>query len=334
MSPEAESMSKSTRADLARRIASGVLVLSTVPYLTLKITWLLGGRVGLNDLADSAHLTAMNLLTAGMDLVAALLAGVFAFRWGRRVPAWLLLFPVWVGTGLLGQILIMVPVRTLVSVLSGVPMMSTGEGPEMPVEAWVYAVVYGGFLIQGAALLLAFLLYARDRWPAAFTGRVGARPSVAAAPALRAVVDPIVWAVVVGTGVLVGLHVAWAAGFTGGIADSHRYAFDVPGRGSEAALAIVLAMTALGLLAHTRGWFARWPRWAATGAVWLGSGAMFGWGMWTLLVVLGSNPDNGVAYTPDLTNYEAFARFGLGLLGGVAFLLGYVERSQEREPVA
>ena len=323
-------MSISSRADLVRRTAAGLLVLGTLPYLTLKTTWLAGGRLGLNDLADSAQLTALNAFTAGMDLVAALLAAVFAFRWGRRVPAWLLLVPIWVGTGLLGQILVMVPVQSLASAVSGVPLLKD-DGPGLPVEPWVYTVVYTGFVTQGAALLVAFLLYARDRWPHAFHGRVGPRPAVSALPALRAVVDPLVRAVAAGTAVLAALHLAWAAGFDGGLSDSHLSAYDVPARANEAAVAAVLATAALGLLAHTRGLFARLPRWAATASAWVGSGAMFGWGMWTLLVLLGTETGIGVAYTPDLTNYEALARFALGLLGGLAFLLAYVERHASTE---
>lgn len=302
---------------ILRRAAAIVLAAGTLPYLFLKITWLAGGRIGLGTLADSAQLTALNGFTAFMDLTAFLLAGVFFFRRGLRAPAWLLVFPIWVGTGLLGQILLQVPVQTLTSVLSGTDLMRDGGQSAPPVESWVYLVVYAGFITQGIALITAFTLYARERWAAAFTGRTDDVPSP-----LRELLRPVSALLTAVIAVLIAWHLSLAAGSTWGIAESHRAAFDAPGRASEAAYAVVLAVAAYGLLAtggHLRGR----PRWTATVALWLGAGAMFGWGMWALMVLLAAETGIGIRYSPDLSNYEAFARFTVGVLGGFVMLLGY-----------
>ncbi|MFG2091925.1 hypothetical protein ACGFIS_37420, partial [Spirillospora sp. NPDC048824] len=69
----------------------------------MKVLWLAGFMVGVPE--DSAvregSFVAANAVTLVLDAVGLLLALTFACRWGRRVPAWPLLVPIWVGTGLL-----------------------------------------------------------------------------------------------------------------------------------------------------------------------------------------------------------------------------------------
>lgn len=98
------------------------------------------------------------MLTGGLDLVALVLAVVF-FR-GLRAPAWLVLPPMWLGAGLLGQILVAFPVILLTS--SG--PSSPGSGQVPPLADWVYLLVYGGFAGLGIGLLGAFAVYAWQRW--------------------------------------------------------------------------------------------------------------------------------------------------------------------------
>ncbi|MEV0645272.1 hypothetical protein AB0I28_08400 [Phytomonospora sp. NPDC050363] len=313
-------------ADLVRRLACGLLVVATLPYLILKIHWLFGGTAGLNDMADTTQLDALNAFTAGMDLVAALLAGVFAFRRGLRAPAWLILFPVWVGTGLLGQIVVGMPFQALAAALSGDPLLPSApaDEPPPPVAAWVFGMVYAGFVVQGVAFLVAFLLYARGRWPGAFTGRAGEGP--AGIPALRSLSVPLTWCVAIGSMVVAVVQGAWAFGYTGGLSADHADAMSRNGRTNGLVVAVFALLAAWGLLLNLRDRPARVPRWIVTGAAWVGSGSLFGWGMWGLMVLLGSDTDVGMQHSPDLTNYEALVRFALGLMGGIAFLLTQAER--------
>ncbi|GIG66423.1 hypothetical protein [Phytomonospora endophytica] len=314
----------------ALRVSCAVLVLATLPYLSLKIHWLLGGTAGLNGMADTTQVDALNAFTAGMDLVAALLAGVFAFRRGRRVPAWLILFPVWVGTGLLGEIVLGMPFQALASTVAGEPLLpaaDAGAAPP-PVASWVFGMVYGGFVVQGLAFLTAFVLYARERWTDVFTGRAG--EGQVAVPALRALATPLTWTAAVGAGAVALINTAWALGYTGGISADHVDAISRSARTNGAVIAVFALAAAVGLVLNARTRSGRVPRWTVTLAAWVGTGSMFGWGMWGLLVLLGSDTGVGMQHTPDLTNYEVLLRFTLGILGGTAFLLTQAERELSR----
>jgi len=322
-------MTANRPARITLRASCAVLVLATLPYLILKIHWLLGGTAGLNGMADTTQVDALNAFTAGMDLVAALLAAVFAFGWGRRVPAWLILFPVWVGTGLLGEIVLGTPFQALVAAVAGEPLLPGDSGATPPpVASWVFGMVYGGFVVQGLAFLTAFVLYARDRWPDAFHGRVG--EGTVAVPAMRAVAGPLTWAAAVGAGVVALANFAWAFGYTGGISADHVDAVSRTARTNGAVVAVFALAAAVGLVLNARTRAGRTPRWLTTVAAWVGTGSMFGWGMWTLLVLLGSDTGVGMQHTPDLTNYEALLRFTLGILGGLALLLAQAERRLAR----
>src|ERR1041384_23101 len=95
----------------ARMLAGAAVIVGTLPYLTLKLLWLTGSTVGLTDpaFADDTSLHYLNLATAGMDLVAVLVALALTQNWGLRLPAWLVLLPIWIGTGFLAPILLAAP---------------------------------------------------------------------------------------------------------------------------------------------------------------------------------------------------------------------------------
>lgn len=159
-----------SRLDVLRRVLAAFAAVTTLPYLGLKAHWLLGGRSGLVDpeFGRSTSMQVLNLLTAALDVVALVLA-VVLFR-GLRAPARLLLPPMWVGAGLLGQILVAFPVILLTQ--SGPTSPPDGSVP--PLADWVYLLVYGGFAGLGLGLLGAFAVHAWQRWghltPTAATG--------------------------------------------------------------------------------------------------------------------------------------------------------------------
>ncbi|MBE1580947.1 hypothetical protein ACFORH_25780 [Amycolatopsis roodepoortensis] len=233
----------------ARLIVCYAAILGTLPYLTLKASWVTGGGLGLRDpsFVDSELMMFANLATGGMDVVAVLLALTFTYSWGRRIPAPLVLFPIWIGTGLLAPIVLDLPVI--------VADLSTAQLAEMPLENWVWAVVYGGFAWQGIMLLTAFVLYARDRWWFVVTGTV--KPGSIGAAGLLGMVAALVTAIG---------HSIWAFG-TGGIA----------ARGQDVVIAALAVLAALALANVSRGRF--WPRLVL---VWTGAGAMAGTGAWGL----------------------------------------------------
>lgn len=147
----------------ARRVLAGFAALTTLPYFALKVSWLVGMRTGLND-PEFGHSGAMfwlNFLTMMLDVVALVLAVIFLTRRGLRAPAWLVLPPMWIGAGLLGQILLALPLAMIVDSVSP-SHPPTDEIP--PLDEWVYSLVYAGFAGLGIGLLGAFAIYARQRW--------------------------------------------------------------------------------------------------------------------------------------------------------------------------
>lgn len=94
---------------------------------------------------------AANAASIIADLIAVAIALLQPFS--RRLPGWLVLGPMWLATGLLGVILALAPVAAPFAIGS-----STGG-----LAGWVYVLVYGSFIIQGAALLRLFGLYAAGR---------------------------------------------------------------------------------------------------------------------------------------------------------------------------
>ncbi|HKN53148.1 MAG TPA: hypothetical protein VJX66_11630 [Amycolatopsis sp.] len=236
-----------------RLAACMATVLGTVPYLTLKISWLTGGTIGPTDpsFVDSSTVWLGNLVTAGMDAVAILLACALTFAWGRRIPAPLVLFPAWVGAGLLTPIVLISPVIAA--------DLATSPPTGMPLESWVWGVVYGGFAWQGVTLLTAFVLYVRDRWPGLPTSLRPQTPWIVAAVAMATAC----------------LHLAWAFGST----FAHPPIGSLSGHVLEAAFGVLAALAVLALSTPGR----LWPRLIVG---WTGTGAMFGWGGWTLFSTL------------------------------------------------
>ncbi|MEV0154902.1 hypothetical protein AB0H57_14305 [Micromonospora sp. NPDC050686] len=138
------------------------LIAAILPYLVLKVLWVAGVMVGVPD-SSPAHdgWQGANLATLALDVVAVGLALAFTQRWGRRLPAWSVLVPAWIGTGFLTPAAVQVPVGFVYSLLT------TGQPVRMTdglVEDWTYTVVYSSFALQGVLLAAAFAGYARSRW--------------------------------------------------------------------------------------------------------------------------------------------------------------------------
>lgn len=231
-----------------------------VPYLTLKVAWLSGSTVGWNDpaLADNSALVVGNAITFGMDLVAVLVALAFTYSWGRRLPGPLVLGPMWIGTGLLAPIVLGVPLGEALQVAVG---GGSPAGAETGLQGWVYTMVYGGFTVQGIALLTAFVFYVRDRWPSP--------PRTARRPLAYAAMLPLA---------------AFAI-----------YRATDSGTVAQHTVGVVSALLALaapaGLLA-----LRRYPA-LAIAAVWTGSSATFAWASYMLLVGL-AHPFHDTALSP------------------------------------
>lgn len=305
------------KAGIGRVTAAIVAIAAMLPYLTLKIVWLSGNPVGITDPAmmNDPTMTALNGATFGMAAVGAVLALAFTMRWGMRLPAWLVLLPIWVGTGLLSLIVLSVPVSLIIEGAGVFP-------PGGPIEQWVYLTVYAGFIGQGVGLTAAFALYARDRWPHLFTKeRYGT--------AFRPFHTVIAWGVAVFAVPIGAINLYWAFGGTAGLARELVEAHSVSG-GIQMGVKGVLAWAgAAGFALMVRG-RAR----EAMVAAWLGGGTMFAWGFYsTVITVLKPPLTAGVTFStavPDLLEVLSMLT-GLAVALAGAFLL--VERSDGRSVV-
>jgi hypothetical protein len=221
----------------ARLVVGWAAVLGTIPYLVLKFAWLSGSTVGVVAVGafDDPSMTVLNLVTAGMDVVAVVVALAFTYGWGLRVPGFLVLGPTWIGTGLLTPIVLLLP-TTLADI---------GRAPaEELLEPWVQPMVYSGFGWQGVTLAIAFVLYARARWPSVFTA--------AAFP--------------MGVAAYVGSVAALV------VATAHV----VRGTPPDLVWGLLALAAAAGPLLR------RVPFWVPLSLVWVGAGSMFAWGLWGL----------------------------------------------------
>ncbi|MFJ7418273.1 hypothetical protein ACIQXD_06600 [Streptomyces uncialis] len=262
-----------TPSDRVRRALRAVAITACVPYLVLKTAWLGGSRIGMPEdslLLDDPAVTAVaNLVTLVLDACVIVLALLLTRPWGRRVPAWLLVVPMWTATGLLAPIMTAYPLQLLVRALggggSGVSAGAGGggeEGAEPFLHEWVFGMVYGGFIVQGLSLGALFALYARDRW-----GHLLWRDRVRDLPSAGAVPRAVTGAATLVALVPATLHTLWASGFAMG-ADGTRLA----GRGTgelavmEATSAVfpLVAVAGAGLLVLGRDG-ARW-----VGVRWVG----------------------------------------------------------------
>ncbi|PXY37534.1 hypothetical protein [Prauserella flavalba] len=240
----------------ARHVLCYVAIAGVLPYLLLKIVWVAGGTLGATDptfLREPAMI-AGNAFTAFMDLVAILVVLAFTYDWGQRLPAWLVLFPIWVGTGFLAPIALSSPVIGLNLA------MEPGDGAQL--ATWVTPVVYGSFAWQGFTLLAAFVLYARTRWPHVFAGTAPRGP-VGVGTGAGAVLA-------LGTGLA---HVWWAIVPEEGVNVASRFLDGVHG---------VLALAAAGAVLTLAGRRLR----GRLVLAWTGSGVMFAWGFWAVFTAV------------------------------------------------
>src|SRR5262245_27548666 len=298
-----------------------------LPYLALKIAWLTGNAVGFRDesLVSAPGMMFANALSFGMDFVAVGLALTFAHGWGLRVPAWLVLFPMWVATGFLAPAILLLPISIISQMSASRPAPST---PSM-LQPWVGLVVGSSFAGQGAALIVAFVLYLRTRWAdlleatirPAVTGRTRrAQVMLATSAALMAVAAG-------------GLHLVWAFGGTAGLGDR-----ELSGpRGQSYLLhgiwGVMGIAGATGILAMVHRW-SRAPFKLLLAITWIGAGSLFAWGLWSLIFVL-----SGIRFGPrtetgsELMNILSVVQFTAGtLIGLVAVILLAERRAAIRSP--
>ena len=159
--PDADSSPTGTRAKPGRlgTAAAWISAIFCLPYLVLKVVWAFGVPLGIADrsVLDSDGWVAANALMAAIELAGLLVVLALIRPWSHRLPAWLLLFPVWVGPDFSSK--------------SSAPRWSACSPPSRGWEARPRGVptvgvrddVFG-LRGQGIALAIAFACHVRGRW--------------------------------------------------------------------------------------------------------------------------------------------------------------------------
>jgi hypothetical protein len=149
-----------------RRAAAVLAVVSTLPYLVLKVLWLSGSTIGVTSeegLAElhSARYVAGNIVTVLLVLTAAAFVVVLSRSRAPRLPAGLVFVLGAGATGLLAPVVLGLPLGLgLEAALDGgaAPDHDTGLAP------WVFGVVYTGFGLLGLTMAVLVLAHVRRRW--------------------------------------------------------------------------------------------------------------------------------------------------------------------------
>lgn len=275
------------RSSPARSVLRALAIVSCVPYVGLKAAWMAGSRLGIPDgsplLDGGAPLIIGNGVTVLMDGCVVVLALLLTRPWGRRVPAWLLVLPMWLASGLLLPVMTAYPLQMAVRLLGGDGGRTSGGGAGEPFLApWVFGVVYTGFIVQGLALGTLFALYARERWGHLWQGRLRDLPGTPTSPALRAgAVAAALVALAPGLA-----HLLWATGSTAGLNEGRvaERTSDFYVLETVNTLFVAVAVAGVLLLAFRRG--GRLPLRVPLVLAWAGSAQVACWGGWLSLASL------------------------------------------------
>ncbi|GAA1550103.1 hypothetical protein GCM10009741_63170 [Kribbella lupini] len=301
-----------------------VTVAAMVPYLSIKTAWLLGSDIGVVDrgLMRTAPFVVGNLITAAMEIAGAALALALVHQWGRRLPVWLVLFPLWVATGLLAPVMLAAPL----GFLAGTTAAPAADTPVDGLEGWVYGVVYAGFILQGIGLGAAFVLHVRARWGHIFRSQIGARiatdddahlDATALPGSSRVRATAVLVALVL---MVVAVRLLWAFGGPTGLASEEPNGRSAAQRALDASTASLALAGLIGVVILV----ARRPEairaWLPLTAAWLGTGAMSCSGGYQLTLLLAPN-----------TPFDTTGAGGFGLLIATQVIAGLLGASILRE---
>jgi hypothetical protein len=313
---------------VARLIVGYGAIVFMLPYLALKIAWLSGNPTGFNDasLVGKPGMIAVNAISFGMDFVAVGLALTFTHRWGLRVPGWLVLFPMWVATGFLAPAVVVAPIAIITQALAANPVPSTNA----MLQPWVGRIVTASFAGQGAALIVAFVLYVRTRW-ADLLQYTTAPAVMGATHPVQVILANVAALMAVAAG---GLHLVWAFGGTAGL--SHRATSEQAAQSYllNGIWGLMSIAGAAGILTMVHQWCRRAPFMLLLALTWMGAGSMFAWGLWTLILVLpGITFGRRVADEMALYNCLSLVKFTAGMLIGLVTVVLLAEKqAASRQP--
>jgi hypothetical protein len=247
-------------------------------------------------------------------VVGAFVLLAFTHGWGRNLPAWLVLLPTWVGTGLLAPIAVIMPTLGVLALIGVYPWpVVDGSAP------WLQGLVYSCFTGLGICLAIVFGLQVRDRWPALF------RPARIES-STRAIQLPLAWAGIVIATFLGLLRWYWAAGGTAGLLTANLDRRELPWHLLHAvngtlALAAVAGVLVLAYRPDRSMRIALPALWVGAGGLFAAGLVEFGLGLTAGPVTAWENPETQAMY-----NGMNFLALLAGVALGFAALLAAVDR--------
>ncbi|MFF5897972.1 hypothetical protein ACFY8O_18835 [Streptomyces argenteolus] len=303
-----------------RRISGYGTVVAVMPYMLIKIVWTFGLFLP-NEEMGEADWRAINATTAVLAAVGIALAVAFIQPWGERLPAWLIVLPVWVGTGLLVPMLVLAPVL-------GPAAMSQDEQTAASNDLWAYeqVLVMISLVGVGIGLPLALAGYAKARWPEALSGPVDPGESLGNTRSLQTTAARLLAAGCVALGLV---KVFWAAGGTLGL-DAERLSYrDMWWHLLSLSTGVWAFAGAWGLLVLTSR---RGPRkfLVPMAASWISSGMLFSYGLYSLLTNLGTKRPSPESEVAHLLAGQAGTVLGV-LMGMVILMVLHDRRAALRE---
>ncbi|MEU4038002.1 hypothetical protein [Streptomyces collinus] len=318
------------RWDRIGRTAAYGAAAALVPYLVIKVTWVVGSLLGLLPVArgfSRGGWLVLNTVTIGMAAAGITLGLALVRPWGMRIPGRLVGFLAWVGSGFLVSILPFVLLTALAGSgsASSASAGSTGSsGHDVAMPGWEAVLLQCSFVGTGIGLAVALPVYLWRRWPHALR-----RPEC---PGGRATPGPL-WSAV--TAAVTGLAwLYWAAGGLLGIThgDERPAGWHIlVGVSACWALAAAAAIAAL-----VRRRPSRLPHPLLLALAWLGSGSMFAWSGWRLpatVYVAVAHPSD-VVYPENVAVAVALHATAVLTGAGIIRTLARGDRDPASAPVA
>ncbi|MEU6556360.1 hypothetical protein ABZ915_39865 [Streptomyces sp. NPDC046915] len=312
------------RWDRIGRVAAYGAAAALVPYLVIKVSWVVGSLLGLLPVGQGFSLggwLVLNTVTIGMAAAGIALGLALVRPWGMRIPGRLVGFFAWVGSGFLVSILPFVVVSALVNTGTGSSAGSGSSGGDAAMPGWEAVLLQCSFVGTGIALAVALPAYLWRRWPRALRRPERPRTRTSSGPLWPAV-----------TGAVPGLAwLYWAAGGLLGISyrDERPASWHVLA-GVSACWALAASFAVLALVRRRP---TRLPYPLLLALAWLGSGSMFAWSGWrlpaTVYVALAHPSD--VSYPENVA--VAVALHVTAVLTGVGIMRTLVRGGSERASV-
>lgn len=290
--------------------------IAVMPYLLIKIAWTLGLFLPTEQMNDISW-RSINAATVVLATVGILLALAFSRSWGERLPVWMVILPVWVGTGLLIPMILLAPVLG--------PAAMTRDMAAGAANFWVYEQTFVMISLIGVGICLpfAFVGYAKTRWPEALSGSIDHEKLSGHTRKLQITLARLVVAGCILLGII---KLFWAAGGTLGIDPSMQGNRDLWWHLLSLSTGIWSFLGAWGLLVLTSRQASRkfLPPMAAA---WISSGMLFSYNLFSVLSSISPNAKPSPEYPIAQVLTTEFGII-LGLMMGMIILLMLHDRQR------